>query len=110
MAAEEKKAIEFVKNLIKTIEENQMLFDEAIMLKAGETTHDNLQILLNIIQKQQAKLEKKNKIIDLMTEYIDINCDCIKGFDKCEQIDDPHCLKCIKQYFEKQVESEDKQC
>ena len=50
----------------------------------------------------EAEIEKKDKIIEKMAEYIDWNCNCIKGFDKCIEYDDPHCINCIIEYFEKE--------
>lgn len=64
----------------------------------------DIKTVLNLIQEQQAEIEKKDKMIDEMIDYIDNECGCIKGFKNCENIEDPHCKDCIKQYFERKVE------
>ena len=56
----------------------------------------------------QIELEKKDKIIDLMAEYIargDIEEDiCIEKLDECDSIALGECENCIKQYFERKSE------
>lgn len=104
MSEEEKKAIEFAKNLIKTIEENLMLFDEAIMLKAGTTTHNNLQILINLIQSQQKEIEILTKTNKSYKGMITKKDKIINEMTKALKQDDIRSVKEIKQYFEKKVE------
>jgi len=58
----------------------------------------------NIIKAQQAEIEKKDKIIDLMSEYVDFDkmdfqCSSLCVKENCQK-------ECIKQYFEKQIEKE----
>ena len=65
---------------------------------------EDLEIILNLIKKQQAELEKKDNLIDLMTEYVDFDkmdfqCSSLCVKEKCQK-------EWIKQYFEKQVEKE----
>ena len=60
----------------------------------------------------QVELEKKDKMIDLMAEYIsDLDIDediCKKQSDNnCDDINrEVECKECIKQYFERKVEDE----
>lgn len=92
-----------------------------LIIKEGLDREDDIQgilkKLLNLIKKQQAEIEKKDKMIDLMANNI-----ASSDSDLCQYIDETIrckyyagenkklCDDCIKQYFEKQVESEDKQC
>ena len=125
MTEEEKEAIEFTENLIETIKQSKMLFDEDIAAKLGIATQNNLQIVLNLIQKQQAEkeqlkaeLKNKDKIIDGMActiyDYANLGklkiCGCELEDGKidlnlCNQtLADRNCCDCIKGYFEKKVE------
>lgn len=106
MSEEEKEAIEFAKKLIETIKQSKMLFDEDITVKLGIATQNTLQIVLNLIQKQQTELKKKDKTMNKMAEWI---------FDKdytenslLIHRDDyySNCIKQVKQYFERKVENE----
>ena len=95
MSEEEKNAIERIKGII------------------GKNVHtfvDELNLILNLIQNQQSELEKKDKIIDLMTKFIDkrIN-ECPYDFwieaEKelnCENCEEDY-AQCWKQYFERKV-------
>lgn len=72
---------------------------------------DMLQKTLNLIEKQQKELEKKNKVIDLMAKMInshDIDDDICGQFGKdkdCSDFTDEElCVDCIKEYFYKKVE------
>lgn len=103
MTEEEKEATEFTKNLIETIKQSNMLFDEDITAKLGIATQNNLQIALNLIQKQQAEkeqlkaeLKKKDKIINLMAfDIYGMQIVCNRYFKD---------IKEVKHYFEKKVE------
>ena len=90
-----------------------------------------LEIVLNLIQEQQEKiakyekiykeydcyrwvkeLDKKDKIIDLMADFIFQNIDveediCNSAYIKCKQEtgQDITCINCIKQYFKDKVNS-----
>ena len=128
MTEEEKEAIEFVKNLIETIKQSKMLFNEDITAVLGKATYNNLNTILNLIQKQQVEIEKKDKeshliqskldvsdakiieltkIIDEMfeeyeySERINIKDFCDEELRKDTCIQD--CEVCIKQYFERKV-------
>ena len=68
---------------------------------------------LNIIKIKDKEIEKKDKIIDLMAEYIsnlDIDEDiCMKNIANTELCNEKYsnCKECIKQYFEKKVEEKE---
>ena len=58
-------------------------------------------ILLREELSLKRKLEEKNKIIELMADYIDLNGECVDSSKKnCAE---PHCQKCIIDYFTKKV-------
>ena len=61
--------------------------------------------------KEQEENKKKDKIIDLMADFIFQNIDveediCNSAFIKCKQEtgQDITCINCIKQYFERKIE------
>ena len=65
-----------------------------------------MEALVNKIEKQQAELEKKDKVIDEMVEYIvplDVDEDICKNREDCED-ERTLCSECIKEYFYKKVE------
>ena len=69
MLEEERKAIEYFEDLNK-------LYGLGIdTLKYTESEYDNSKILLNLIEKQQKELEKKDKIIKDAIHYITIHYD-----------------------------------
>lgn len=86
------------KEIIKNI-------DKDFFFKLGET-------VLNLLQTQQAEIEKKDKIIDEMATYIatlDIEEDiCVKvGKENgCDQMAYGECEECIKKYFERKAKNE----
>ena len=96
------KAIETVLNMLKEkdaeIEKYKQLYNKALD-DAVITAHDNI---------------KKDKMIDLMAEYIsDLDIDediCKKQSDNnCDDINrEVECKECIKQYFERKVTYERK--
>lgn len=75
---------------------------------------DCMKELINLIQKQQEELKKKDKEIDLLTKFVEnnisekklINEICIKGKCVNEECHEDDIKECVKQYFEKQVEKE----
>ncbi len=107
MTDEEKKSIERIEKKILT-EECKKVIRVPIYIS-------DLKTILNLIQKQQAELEKKDKIIDLMERFIadlDIDKDICKHqvAEFCEGTDGVSldiCVKCINQYFEKKVEEDE---
>lgn len=65
--------------------------------------------------EKDREIEKKDKIIDLMAEYIDSNnyvdneeCQFQWDFDIKKCIENGDCKECIKQYFEKLAERKSK--
>ena len=95
---EEKEAIERLKKLIKLRKNKagEIKFDTCICCTA------DLETVLNL-------LEKKDKMIDSMADYIDKTIyrdneyGCEMEFEKDVYCDKDDCKKCIKQYFEKKV-------
>lgn len=79
--------------------------------KYGAFTAKEGQTVLNLIQEQQEENKKKDKIIDLMADFIFQNIDveediCNSAYIKCKQEtgQDITCINCIKQYFKRRVE------
>lgn len=73
----------------------------------------SIQILLNLLEKKQREIEKKNKIIDLIAKMInthDIYDDIYGQFGKSKDCSDftneELCVDCIKQYFESKSKEE----
>lgn len=102
MTDEEKEAI----NIIK-------YNDIARPLACGDITICNisdLEIVLNLIQKQQAEIDEMAKFIEERINECpyDFWIEAEKELN-CKECEEDY-AKCWKQYFEKQVESEDKQC
>ena len=103
MSEEEKEAIEFLKKRINEWKKYTK--------RENETTYDD--VVLNLIEKQQKEIEKKDKIIDLMAKYIEdeltVDEFCSKENCYADNYEDGHCQKCLncmKQYFERKVEEE----
>ena len=103
------------------IEELEQLVEKCRDLREEEfysvfTIHEvqNISTALNLMQRQQEEIKKKDKIINKTVEYIatlDIEDICSKtGNEHCDKMNFGECEDCIKQYFENKVESEDKQC
>lgn len=109
MTDEEKKAIEYFKENINYFQE-QIKFIETVDCDYYDEEYElyknrvkQFNTVLNLIQKQQAEIEKKDKIIDLMSEsifdYEHITYVDNEQFKKCK-------LKIIKK-FEKKVEGDE---
>lgn len=68
------------------------------------------EIVLNMVKEKNKEIEKKDKMIDLMTEWIkkhtkyydEDGCYCEVEKDICKK--DIECKVCIKQYFERKAE------
>lgn len=60
MTEAEKQAIKYFYNLRATIDESYMLFDEEINVKCGKETIKQISVVLNLIEKQQTEIEKKD--------------------------------------------------
>jgi hypothetical protein len=102
MTKEQEDSIEILENTdISTIElaENTDLYTYSLAVRT----------VLNMLKEKDAEIEKKDKMIDLMAEYIsDLDIDediCKKQSDNnCDDINrEVECKECIKQYFEKQA-------
>lgn len=81
-----------------------LLYEDYYMLKNVLEVIENQE---RKIIKQQEKIEKRDKIIDLMAEFIFQNIDveediCNSAYIECKQEtgQDITCINCIKQYFE----------
>ncbi len=100
MSEKENKAIEICK---KFVEENKT---RPIVL------HEAIETILNLIEKLQAESEKKEKMIDEMAKTIKgiksgaKYCNVFKT-PPCKKDKTYPCDKCIKQYFERQVETDE---
>ena len=97
----------------KVIEELKIIRNSAIgsnfgtyCYKLSEKERKTIQTTLNLIEKQ-------DKMIDLMAEYIDGHtyrddeCGCELEYEKgvyCEE--NEYCKSCIKEYFRKKVEND----
>lgn len=93
--------------------------------KAGQIKYDNcicsttdLEIVLNMLKEKDAEIEKKDKMIDLILDFIyDIWCVCpvtttheldvydfnVNQCADCEHLD-KKCKSCLKQHFERKAE------
>ena len=114
MTDKQKEAIEYFKKRIDICMENANICDdndfdeEATCLRKEQILTETV---VNLLQTQQAEIEKKDKIIDEMATYIatlDIEEDiCVKvGKENgCDQMAYGECEECIKKYFERKVEN-----
>lgn len=62
-----------------------------------------LETVLNMLKEKDKKIEKKDKIIDLMAEYIGQDMQCIRPEIECNKMI-YNCKDCAKQYFERKAE------
>lgn len=107
MSEEEKKAINNLNFIVVTdVYDNETRINKTEIV--NEYNH-SVGTVLNLIEKQQAEIEKKDKIIDLTVKelkkqfsrsepcylYFEVEC---KKYKTCEE--------CIKNYFERKVEEE----
>lgn len=105
----EQEEIEKLKNFLKL----ETPFNGSKSLLINKETIDTV---LNMIKEKNAEIEKKEKMIDLLLDFIykmsiirpgtimyDLKGD---GFDtnKCGYCKDKSCKDCIKQYFERKAE------
>lgn len=90
MTDKQKEALKFLYNLRATIDESIMLFNEDINVKCGKETIKQITTVLKLIQTQQAEIEKKDKIIDLMSEELTTPI---------------HSKEWVKNYYERKVEN-----
>jgi ribosomal protein L22 len=97
MTDEEKEAIEHFEILNEIYTNSNYNLD----FKYTESEYDNSKILLNLIQKQEKEIEKKDKIIDLMSERIQEDSKWFYSDFKFNAKSQEE----IKQYFEELVEN-----
>ena len=105
MTKEQEDSIEILKNTdISTIELAEItdLYTYSIAVKT----------VLSMLKEKDKEMEKKDNIIDLMAEYIFQNVDveediCNSAYVECTQetAQDITCISCIRQYFEREVNS-----
>lgn len=88
-------------------------FPNPVSVELKDTDVGAIETVLSMLQEQQEENIKKDKIIDLMAEYIaslDIEEDiCVKtgkDLNKCDSMALGECENCIKQYFKSKVEEE----
>lgn len=113
MTKEQSEAIERIKYLLFIYKKD----DEKGYRATGDvfdTDFKAIETVLNMLKEKEAEIEKKDKMIDLMAEYIsDLDIDediCKKQSDNnCDDINrEVECKECIKQYFERKVTYERK--
>ena len=109
MTNEQREAIEICK---EKIIESFYDFPNPTSIELKDTDVEAIEIVLSLIKEQQEEIEKKDKQIDLMAEYIskrDVEEDiCMKNKtnpDWCNE-DYTNCQDCIKKYFADLVEKE----
>lgn len=104
-------AIERIKYLLFIYKKD----DEKGYRATGEVFNTDFEVIetvLNMLKEKDTEIQKKDKMIDLMAEYIsDLDIDediCKKQSDNnCDDINrEVECKECIKQYFERKVEDE----
>lgn len=108
MTKEQEEAIERL-NRFKTIE---ILYGNtfAMHIEQLKTVQKDIDTVLSMLKEQQEENKKKDKIIDLMSEWISERCFYKDDYsNSCEIIQDScskedNCKDCIKQYFERKVE------
>lgn len=86
----EKKYLDTVLNLIEKLKEENKVFKRALDKETADRSNDLLE------------LQKKDKIIDLMANFIGQDMMCIRPEIECNKMTHD-CQKCIKQYFERKA-------
>jgi hypothetical protein len=113
MSENEKKAIEKLKGRVKI---DRQLRDkvESDFDKFCEDECIAIEIVLNLVGKQQKEIDKQNKVIYLMAKMIEAHdidediCRQVRNTDCNDYEDKQKCIECIKQYFIRKVEGDDK--
>ena len=98
MTNEQREAIELAKEFTKMDFSNPMGWTGYYDAELEELSQA-IETVLNLIKEQQEKLEKKDKMIDLMAMAID-------NYDSQLVINTFKDKEHVKQYFEKKVEAE----
>ena len=86
---------EEAKKTLKTMKEN---IDKKYLKSRNSVA---IETVLNLIKTQQAEIEKKDKMIDLMAEWL-YEDDTSFGYGNLKEVNTP---EKIKQYFERKVEN-----
>ena len=102
MTNEQREAIELAKEFTKMDFSNPMGWTGYYDAELEELSQA-IETVLNLIKEQQEKLEKKDKIIDLMADFMyktgtgrrALSC-MFRQNDECNE---NGCIYCIKQYF-----------
>ena len=100
-------------NRLSKITNRQILYGNkcGITIEGFRELQEDIDTVLNRIKEKNAEIEKKDKIIDLMAEWISERCLYIDDYgNSCEIIQDScnkkeNCELCIKQYFERKYKS-----
>ena len=66
---------------------------------------DCIEAFLNLLEKKNVELQKKDKIINKMIDFIDAIDGCLCFDLELRNCIDKNCKECIKQYFERKVEN-----
>lgn len=118
MTKEQEEAIEYFKKHINYFKE-QIKFIEAVDSDYYDEEYElyknrvkQFETVLSMLKEKDKKIEKKDKIIDLMAEFMKnsvsekklINEICIKGKCNNEECHEDNWKECIKQYFERKSE------
>lgn len=106
MNGEEKELIkEFKEELNEDLKDIENVNDTFLMV-----TMHNIEIIVNLIEKQEKVIDEMSEVIHLESDYGCSLTYCpaelengILNFDKCNYHKD--CLKCVKEYFYKEVEN-----
>lgn len=94
----------------EAIEDLERISKYGLRCIVTEEHQETIETVLNLIQEQQAEIEKKNKIINEMAETIMIDTAKIGTFwcSGCTEIarckHNNNAVECIKQYFERKIE------
>lgn len=102
-------------NRLSKITNRQILYGNkcGITIEGFRELQEDIDTVLNMIKEKNAEIEKKDKIIDLMAEWIEKHtkyydedgCYCEVEKEVCNK--DIKCKDCIKQYFERKAAEED---
>lgn len=110
MTKEQEEAIERLNSFIKV---NKDFFENQGNMLINKKDIQDIDTVLSMLKEQQEENKKKDKIIDLIADFIFQNIDveediCNSAYIKCKQEtgQDITCINCIKQYFERKAEKE----
>ena len=98
----------------EAIENLENLSEYGLCYTINEKIQEDIETVLNMLKEKDAEIEKKDKMIDLLIDYIDTLSEYYtraegKNNEFCDEkcIDkNIDCYDCIKQYFERKAENE----